>query len=446
MSQDIDLPKPAPGDMTMLGWCDLAGLVRCRAVPSSQLDDVREDGVGWTAAGQAILPFGGIAENPWGPMDEVRQLPVGGRAYLPRTATAATFDLVLTQSRDASAVDWSCCPRAFCAGAFADLERETGWTFVSAYEFEFTRLDDARASGRPVYTLDAMRASSTLLEASVAALSQAGLDPRTIEPEFGAGQLEIALGASRGLEGVDRGVLAREVLREVARREGATITLSPKPTPEAVGNGQHVHFSFVDAEGRPALYDAARPALLSEAAASFAAGIMAHAPALCAIAAPSPVSYLRLGPGHWSCGYASFGFQNREAMLRVCPPASREEARRAAALNLEYRPPDALSNPHLVTGMLVRAGLDGIRHRLPLPPMVAGDPANLTAEERDRLGISPLPGSLAEALEALVADEVACGWLPSDLLAAFLAIKRAELARFADADPDEVCSVYSSIY
>lgn len=434
------------GDMAMLTWCDLTGLARCRAVLQNDLSAARRNGVGWPSAGQAILPFGGVADNPWGPMDEVRQIPIDASAVLAAQDGWPLFNMVLTKSIDRNGQPWDCCPRAFCDAALTALRAETGWTMLSAFEFEFTRMGEPAVSARPIYTLDAFRTSAKFFDAAVSALLEAGLDPQTMEPEFGAGQLEIACGPAAGLAGPDRALMIREVLREVARRQGIKMTFSPKPVPEAVGNGQHVHFSFLDADGKPVLYDRESPALITPRAGSFVAGIMRHINAICAIAAPAPVSYLRLGPHHWSCGYGSFGLQNREAAVRVCPPASRDEHDRARAINLEFRAPDGLCNPYLLIGMLAYAGLSGIKDNLPMPPMIDRDPADLSDAERAALGIKALPASLTEALAALASDTEARSWMPSMMFEAFQSIKQAEIAAFENKTPDELCAVYSDIY
>jgi glutamine synthetase len=119
--------------------------------------------------------------------------------------------------------------------------------------------------------------------------------------------------------------------------------------------------------------------------------------ALTAVSAPTPASYLRLGPGHWSCGYAAFGVQNREAALRVCPAPGRDPEMAAAATNLELRTPDGTCNPYLLVGALALAGLEGIRADLPLPALIDRDPHALSAAERAELNVQPLPSNLSAA-------------------------------------------------
>src|SRR5215208_2061375 len=104
----------------------------------------------------------------------------------------------------------------------------------------------------------------------------------------------MARGSSRSA--ADRAAATREVVREVASRLGYMASFAPMADPGGVGNGVHVHMSFVDREGRPVSYDPEGPGGLSATAARFAAGILEHLPALCAFTAPSVISYLRLGP------------------------------------------------------------------------------------------------------------------------------------------------------
>ena len=108
---------------------------------------------------------------------------------------------------------------------------------------------------------------------------------------------------------------------------------------------------------------------------------------------------------------------------RCC--ASRRSARcpaptRRAQLRLEYRGADASANPYLALGAIVRAGLDGVRRRLPAPPILDRDPAELDAEEAARFGVGALPASLYDALQALAADATVRGWMTPLLYDAYV--------------------------
>ncbi len=436
----------ADDEIVLLGWSDYVGLTRCRGVPASEIPARMEHGLGWAAAGQALTPFADIAANPWGPMKEVRQVPV------PDTHTrvdmwddAPPFHLYLCDSRNQDGSTWECCTRGFMKAALDDFRRETGLQVLAALEHEFTLVGDGLLPGPP-FSLEAMRIAATLTGDISTALRLADLEPETVEPEYGYLQYEVTTSPALGASAGDRAIITRELIREVARRRGQRATFSPKPRLDGVGNGAHVHFSFRDADGRNAAYDEHGIGGASPVAQQFIAGVIRHMRAMTALVAPSPVSYYRLGPHHWSCGYASFGIQNREAAIRICPSPIQDPVRAARSYNMELRAPDATASPYMVIGALVRAGLEGIRDGLPLPAACDQDPADLSDAERDALGILPLPSSLGEALDALDADERARAWLPALMYESYVAVKRAEIALAEALEPAEVCRRYQDVY
>lgn len=433
-------------EIVQLGWSDYVGLTRVRGVPLAEIERRMEHGLGWAVAGQALTPFADIADNPWGPMQEVRQVPVPAtRTRVDLWDDVGAFHLYLCDSRNPDGTPWDCCTRGFMNAALDDFRAETGLEFVGAFEHEFTLVDSGLPQGPP-FSLEAVRNAAAFMGDIAAALRQAGVEPETIEPEYGYFQYEVTTSPATGSMAGDRAIITRELIREVARRRGARASFSPKPSLDGVGNGAHLHFSFLDANGDNAAYDPDGTGGASVVAQRFIAGVLRHMRAMTALVAPSPVSYYRLGPHHWSCGYASFGIQNREAAIRICPSPSQDPEAKARGFNMELRPPDASASPYMVIGALVRAGLEGIRDELPLPAALDRDPADLSDDERAALGVVPLPGSLTEALEALDSDERARAWLPAVMYESYVAVKRAEIALADAADPDDVARRYRDAY
>ena len=436
----------AAGDVVYLAWTDYVGILRCRGVPPSEIAKRMEYGLGWAVAGHALTPFGDIAPNPWGPMLEVRQTPV------PETETridiwpdAPAFHFFLCDARMPDGGSWECCTRGFMLKALADFERETGLQFIAAFEHEFL-LSGPGINPMIPFSVEAMRLVAPFIGDLTKALQEAEVGLETVEPEYGVNQFEISCAPAIGAMAGDRAIITREVIREAARRRGLRAGFSPKPTPNSVGNGAHVHFSFLDKNGANAAYDPKGTGAASAVAQAFIAGVVKHMPALCALVAPSPVSYHRLGPHHWSNGYASFGIQNREASVRICPSPERDAAKKSRAFNMEFRAPDATASPHMVVGALVRAGLEGIRAKLPLPPVVDRDPGDLTDGERKALGIVPLPATLGEALDRLDADAAVRAWMSPVMYDSYVSVKRKEIEMFAGTDAAEVCRRYHDVY
>ncbi len=431
--------------ITYLLWHDLVGITRTRGVPSRSLSDRAAHGLGWACAGQALTPFEDIVDNPWGPMDEVRQTPdLETRFTIPGNDTAPPLSAVICDSLADNGTPWSCCGRSFLKAALEDLKTETGLSVVSAVEHEYS-LEGPAIVARTPFSLAAAREVQPYLLELEHCLRAVGAEPFSIEPEYGLGQYEVAGSPVLGLAGADVSLITRETIRAVAQRHGLAASFTPKPTPDAVGNGAHLHISLADETGRNVAYEAGAPLSLSPLARHFAAGILAHLNALVAFTAPAPISYHRLGPHHWSCGFRAIGLQNREAAIRVIPGRG-DKAGRRKGHNLEFRPIDGIASPYLALGVLVRAGLEGIRGKLELMEPLTGDPADLTEAERTARGIAILPTSLEAALAALEADTTVCGWFGQDFLATYLALKRWEVDFAAKTPTAELFARYRSAY
>ena len=434
------------GELIHLVWNDLVGLSRTRGVPAAEYERRRPHGLGWAMAGQALTPFEDIAENPWGSMGEVRQTPDDDtRRRIVLRPDHPPLHLVLCDSLEPDGSPWEFCTRTFLARALADFKNETGLAVHIAYENEFMLLGEGLEWASP-FSLDAVRRIAPFADLCVAALVDAGVGVETFEPEFGVGQYEVSCGPAAGVAGADRVVVTREVVREAARQSGLRASFTPKPAPDAVGNGCHLHLSLWDADGRAAAFDPDAPGELSAVAARFVAGVQRHLAALCAVTAPSPVSYLRLGPHHWSCGYDAVGVQNREAAIRICPSPAGGREDRGEAFNIEFRFTDATASPYLAIGAIVRAGLEGIRAELEPPALVDRDPAELSDGERLALGVNTLPASLEAALDAFVNARCAKMWFSPTMLEAYTALKRCEAQMYAKSTPEHMCARYARAY
>jgi len=173
-------------------------------------------------------------------------------------------------------------------------------------------------------------------------------------------------------------------------------------------------------EGLNILHDSEDEYGLSETAGKFIAGLIHHLPALMAISTPIPLSYSRIGPGMWSGAYQTWGFNNREASIRVIKDDDGD------VRHLELKPIDASSNPYLAMGAVIAAGLDGIQEQLELPEPIQKDPATLSSAEMDELEVKSLPSDMKEALLNLKKDETILGAMGPELSKSYLAVKNVE--------------------
>jgi glutamine synthetase len=459
-------------ELVALVCCDLGGVVRGRSLLAGELEETLRTGVGWVPANFSLTPHGPLAERtPFDSTGDLRLLPdpathvrveaQDSGSALPDTGANA-LELVLCDTVETDGTPWECCPRRFLRDALAELERELDAQLVASFEHEFQLVGaDPGATSfsrepAPPFSLEAQRRAEPFAAEAFGALIEAGVQPERIFAEFAPHQFEIPVEPAIGQAAADRSVALKEVVREVARRRGLRASFAPLLDPHTAGNGAHIHFRLVDGDGGPLLYDAARPACLSELGGQFAAGILRHVGALTALCAPSPVSAARLTPHRWSAGAACVGERNRETLLRIPPLVTlaavdhatdtSDPADMSSQLRLEYRGADGAANPHLALGALVLAGLEGVRAGLEQPPILDRDPAHLDAAEAERFGVGALPSSLEDALRALADDDVARGWLGPTLYEAYVGVKQAELDAVAGLELDEVCRRYAAIY
>jgi glutamine synthetase len=168
----------------------------------------------------------------------------------------------------------------------------------------------------------------------------------------------------------------------------------------------------------------------SSAGRHWVAGLLAHLPALLALTCPSMNSYQRLAPSAWAGAHLAWGFDNREAPVRVASPYwDREEQ----SYNVELKSCDSSANPHLALAGTIAAGLDGIARTLD-----PGDPVSVNPAKLD--GIASLPGSLAEVLDLLEADEELTGALGAEMTSTYLRFKRSEVRAFAALEPEQIAA------
>ncbi|WP_460062415.1 glutamine synthetase family protein [Streptomyces sp. YKOK-I1] len=237
--------------------------------------------------------------------------------------------------------------------------------------------------------------------------------------EFDGGQFEINLTHSEALSAADRAFLFKAAVKEVARKEGRLATFMAKPFNDAGGSGFHLHLSCEasDEEGARNAFDDPTGAYgLSATARHAIAGVLAHAPALAALANPTVNSYKRFGPDTLAPWLIDWGLDNRSAMVRIPPE-------RGGGARLELRLGDAGANPYLLIAGTIAAALLGVQ---------AGEepPAPLEGYGYDTARAAVLPMSLPAALDELEADTALAEVLGKDFTASYLSYKRNETERF----------------
>jgi glutamine synthetase len=420
-------------ELIFVGTCDIAGHVRGKGFPAREIDARRHKGVGWTHSNVMQTAFGPIWDTPFGT--------AGDLMIVPDTTTevrvdfgdgSATEHFFLGDIRNTDGSPWECCPREFLRRGIAAVDDAAGLHPIAAFEQEFVYTGSMDRPG-DAYALGAFRRAATFGETFVAAMRAAGTVPDSFLAEYGARQFEFTVAPAPAMRAADHAVIAREMARAAAFRHGHRAVFSPMPAPEGVGNGVHIHMSLRDASGRPVTHDPTGKLGLSTTAQHFCAGVLRHLPAIAAVTAPSPVSYLRLTPNRWAPTAIDIVQQDRGAALRVCPvfaAADRDEADRQ--FNIEFRVCDGAASPYLALGAILFAGADGLRRKLELPATSEHAPA--------------LPHSLDDALTEMEGSEPVRAWFGAVFLEAYLRHKRSELAHVAEYAVAELCHRYADVY
>ncbi|MEA5625284.1 type I glutamate--ammonia ligase [Nostoc sp. UHCC 0251] len=209
------------------------------------------------------------------------------------------------------------------------------------------------------------------------------------------GQCELGFRFGKLIEAADWLMTYKYVIKNVAKKYGKTVTFMPKPIFGDNGSGMHCHQS-IWRDGQP-LFAGDKYAGLSDMALYYIGGLLKHAPALLAITNPSTNSYKRLVPGYEAPVNLAYSEGNRSASIRIPLSGKNPKAKR-----LEFRCPDATSNPYLAFAAMLCAGIDGIKNKIHPGEPLDKNIYELSPEELAK--VPSTPSSLELALQALEND------------------------------------------
>lgn len=421
-------------------YCDVSGVARAKAVHVSQLEHKLVEGVGLTRAQMSINMLEQIVHiEGMEPVGEIRLVPDPGTfTVLPWSAGSASM---LCDQLDHDRRDWGACPRSYLKEVIR-AAAALGITVQAAVENEYylAREENGRfvpfdtPGHAPVYSPIGHDLADQITIHTVDALEAQGISVEQAINEYGPGQREISIRYTGALSAADQQMKFRDTARGVAWQHGLLASFAPKPYPDQIGSGAHVHFSLWDTAGETnLLYDPGADRCLSALGRQFIAGVAEHLPALVALTAPSYNSYRRLQPGAWASATTAWGFDNKEAALRVTSPFYRREEQ---SYNIEFKAADASANPYLALGALIASGLDGVSRELDPGEPSEHDPAALSPGELERGKVRPLPTSMGAALDELEKDECLLGSMGDLLGRCYLAVRRSEQEVFGGQDAE----------
>jgi glutamine synthetase len=256
-----------------------------------------------------------------------------------------------------------------------------------------------------------------VLSALQEAMESLGLPLRSLENEWGPGQLECTFNASPALQAADDMLLFRTATKQICRRMGYFATFMARPALKGYyASGWHLHQSVTDVQtGKNLFMPKAAGEPLSPLGRSFLGGLIEHAVPATVFATPTVNGYRRFRPNSLAPDRSGWGIDHRGAMIRVLGGAGDPGTR------LENRTGEPAANPYLYFLSQVVAGRDGIEHgRDPGPP-------DLAPYAADR---PMLPTTLMDALDALEGSALFRRELGDIFFDYFLKIKRNEAGRF----------------
>ncbi len=411
----------------VLWFTDITGIVKNVTIPAVRLQTVIENGMHFD--GSSIEGFARVAESdmvlmpdldtfvvlPWEPVEE---------------RTARLICSVRTLDGDPFIGD----PRNVLVKVLKSAE-ELGYSFKTGMELEFFLFLNHPETGmlplRPYDEASYFDISDGFAQGirrkMITTLVSLGIRVDSAHHEIGSGQHEIDFDYHPALTMADHVLTARVALRTIAQQNRLHCTFMPRPSSELPGSGMHTHQSLHDANTDENVFaDNDHEYGLSETARYFLAGQLYHARAMTAVVAPLVNSYKRLAVSFEAPKYVTWAHVNRAgaALIRVPHVAAGKESH----TRIELRCPDPSSNPYLASAVMLAAGLDGIRQRMPLEEAFEG---SLVRQDRSRLRqLETLPVSLSEALDALMQDDVIMSALGPYVSDRYIAIKQQELDEY----------------
>ncbi|SDJ53586.1 glutamine synthetase family protein [Salipiger marinus] len=430
-------------ELVFVGTSDLAGLIRGKSFPASEWEKRSRRGVGWTPTNVQITCFDTISESPFGSFGDLALVPDASTRFV--LEDGQRLDFAMGDIRSLEGEPWPFCTRSLARRALDEFHALTGATVLSAFEHEFQLRDHPPRPG-DAFGFKGFRDGQAWAEAYLDALRAAGCEPDTFMKEYGPGQYEVTTKPARGVTSADQAAILRLLTHDVLQRFGLIPSFSPILAPDSVGNGLHVHFSFLDNAGNPLTHDEGDPHGMSPLTRHFIGGVLKYLDQILAILAPTEISYLRLTPHRWSAAFNNLGFRDREASVRICPVSAQDAETVARQFNFEVRAADCAASPHLALAAIVFAGMQGVRDGVAPPAPAQEDLSLLDPAELAKKGLRRLPTSLSEALEAFGRSSAARDWFGNDFVDLYVAHKTGEMAQLEGLDWPAKCARYGEIY
>ncbi|MEY2966005.1 MAG: glutamine synthetase [Actinomycetota bacterium] len=407
-----------------LWFTDVLGTLKSFAISPAELENALEDGM--TFDGSSIDGYSRIQEA------DVLAIPDPTTFEVipwvdPKTAEARIFCDV--HNLDGSTFEGD--PRQVLRRNL-DAARSMGFEFLVAPDIEYFYFEKLTPGTSPTplddggfFDLTTTDVSSSLRKETIRTLETMGIPVEYSFHEDAPSQQEIDLRHTDALTMADSVMTFRMIVKEIAAMHGVHATFMPKPLERVQGSGMHLHMSLFAGEEN-AFFDADDQYHLSPVAKQFMAGLLRHAAEITAVTNQTVNSYKRLVPGFEAPVHVSWARNNRSGLIRVPIPKRGSPS----ATRLEYRSPDPACNPYLAFSVILAAGLKGIREGYELPAEADANLFEMDDAMLDKLGITQLPQSLADALRVMESSALMQETLGEHIFEWFVRNKRHEWRQY----------------
>lgn len=431
-------------EVVRVAFVDTHGLPRVRPIEARHFAQAARNGVPFTTALFAMDSANNIFQNVFAADGGFGRTTMGGAGDMLALPDLSTFRVLPWARRTA----WVLCdlylsdgercpfdPRWVMGRACAALA-ERGFAFVGGIEVEchvFRVVDprndlaDCTQPSAPPVVAAVRHGYQHLSEGAVdelepvitsirEALVGVGLPLRTVEVEWGVGQLEITLDPLVNVAAADAMVLLRTAVKQVARRQGLLASFMTKPgLPNVFSSGWHLHESLGRLEGGRNAFTA-EDALVSDLGRHYVGGLLKHVRAGTAFSNPTINGYKRLNANPLAPKRAVWSNDNKAAMCRLIGGPG------DGATHVENRSGEPCANPYLYMASQIHAGLDGIENAI--------DPGEPLADPYAQTSREVMPASLMEAIDSLAGSELYRRALGDEFVNHFVSMKRHEIGRF----------------
>lgn len=414
----LDLVRENKVNYVRLWFTDILGALKGMSVSARELEQILDEGQGFD--GSSVEGFVRIEESDLVAMPDPQTFRI-----LPWTVNDEKVGLLICDVLRPDGSPFAGDSRYVLKRILEKIKKK-GWTYNCGTEIEYFYFPCGNKP-EPIdeggyFDYSTVSPGTRMRKSAATALERMGVPVECTHHEVAPSQHEIDLQYQEALIMADFVMFSRLTIKELALREGYYATFMPKPLFGQNGSGMHTHLSLFEGEKNIFFDQNEKKYHLSPIGKQYIAGVFKYIREICLVLSQWVNSYKRLVPGYEAPVYISWGTKNRSALVRIPEYKPGKEK----ATRLEIRSPDPACNPYLAFALILSAGLKGTEENLELLPAVEKDIFHMSKQEREKLNIGCLPGTLEEAICEFEKSELAKETLGEHLFESLIANKKVE--------------------